>query len=138
MKKLIVALFSIALLAGCAGGSEAVTVTSETAKDENGNYASAEVVMKDGKIESITLDEFSSGSSKKELGSNYNMKSASTIGKEWDEQVKFLEEYIVANGIEAVELTAEGYAAKDDVLAGCTINITSMMQAANDAAAKAK
>lgn len=135
MKKLTVALLSMLLLAGCSS-SEPTIGTSETAKDENGNYASAEVVKKDGKIESITLDEYSSGSSKKELKENYNMKSNSSIQKEWFEQVEFLEKYMVENGIDAVELTADGYAASDDVLAGCTINIKSMVEAAKDAAAK--
>ncbi len=135
MKKFTVALLSMLLLAGCAGSKPSIG-SSETAKDENGNYASAEVVMKDGKIESITLDEYSSGASKKELKNDYNMKSASSIQKEWFEQVEFLEKYMVENGIDSVKLTAEGYAADDDVLAGCTINIKSMMDAAKDAAAK--
>ena len=66
------------------------------------------------------------------------MKPHSKIKKEWNKQVEFLEKYIVKNGIDKVELTDQGYPKNDDVLAGCTINITNLMQAAKDAEAAAK
>lgn len=96
------------------------------------------MTVRDGKIESISLDETKEGKSKKELGEEYNMKSMSSLGKEWDEQVAFLEQYIVKKGIDAVELTSDGYAKNDDVLAGCTINIGNMVQVAKDAKANAE
>lgn len=73
---------------------------------------------------------------KKELGAEYGMKSASGIGKEWNEQVEFLEKYIVENGPEAVKLDADGYAEDEDVKSGCTINLSAIMEAVDEAAAK--
>ena len=48
---------------------------------------------------------------KKELGADYHMKTASGIGKEWNEQVKFFENYVAKHGIEKLELKDNGKAA---------------------------
>lgn len=138
MKKLVVLMASVFMLAACGSSSETVKGTAETAKDEKGNYASAAIELQDGKVVSIDLDEYKEGKSKKELGADYNMKPKSKIKKEWNEQVEFLESYIKKNGLEKVELNDKGYAKNDDVLAGCTININSMMEAANTAAKNAQ
>ena len=67
------------------------------------------------------------------------MKEASGIQKEWFEQIEFLEDYIKENGIDAVELDKKtGKPTGDDVLAGCTINLTTIMEAVNNAAENAK
>ncbi len=135
MKKLTVLLAAVLMLAACGKTEESVKGTGESAKNDKGDYATAEIELQGDKVVSISLDEIKDGKSKKELGSKYGMKNAgaSKIKKEWDEQVKFLEDYIVKNGLDKVELTAEGKAKNDDVLAGCTINLTSMMEAANAA-----
>ena len=39
------------------------------------------------------------------------MKTASGIGKEWNEQVKFFENYVAKHGIEKLELKDNGKAA---------------------------
>ena len=138
MKKLTVLLAALFMLTACGSSEEAKTGFAETAKDAKGDYASAKITVKGDAVESITLDETKDGKSKKELGANYNMKPHSKIKKEWNKQVEFLEKYIVKNGIDKVELTDQGYPKNDDVLAGCTINITNLMQAAKDSEAAAK
>lgn len=132
MKKLTVLMAAIFLLAGCGSGSSASSTTGsgETAKDDKGDYASATITLKGDAVESISLDETKDGKSKKELGADYAMKSKSKIGKEWDEQVKSLEAYIVKNGLDSVKLDESGYPTNNDVLTGCTINVKGMMDAA--------
>lgn len=138
MKKLLVLFASVLMLAGCGNSEPTKTGTAKTAADDKGDYATAEITLKGDKVESITLDQTKEGKSKKELGADYGMKGTSPIGKEWDEQVKFLEEYIVKNGLDKVELDEKGYPKNDDVLAGCTINISTLMEAANSAKENAK
>ena len=58
--------------------------------------------------------------------------------KEWYEQVEFLENYIKKNGLDKVEMNEAGYPVNDDVLAGCTINVKSLMDAAKNAKDNAK
>ena len=137
MKKLTVLLAALFMLAACGAKDEIVKASAETAKNADGDYASAEIEVQGDSVVSISLDETKGGKSKKELGADYNMKGASPIKKEWNEQVKFLEDYIIKNGLEKVELDDKGYAANDDVKAGCTINLTNLMKAANDAKANA-
>ena len=109
MKKLTVLLAALFMLTACGSSEEAKTGSAETAKDAKGDYASAKITVKGDAVESITLDETKDGKSKKELGANYNMKPHSKIKKEWNEQVEYLEKYIVKNGIDKVELTDQGY-----------------------------
>lgn len=138
MKKLLVLFASVVMLAGCGNNEATKTGKAETAKDENGDYATAEITLKGDKVESITLDQTKEGKSKKELGADYDMKGSSPIKKEWNEQVEFLEDYIEKNGLDKVELDEKGYPKNDDVLAGCTINISTLMEAANAAKENAK
>lgn len=139
MKKALVLSVMTLLLAACGSQqAEPKTATAESPKDANGDYAKATVLVLDGKINDITLDETSQGKSKVELGTEgYNMKEASKIGKHWHEQVEFLENYIIKNGLDKVELDNKGYAKNDDVLAGCTINIGNMIETAKTAEANA-
>ncbi len=138
MKKLLVLFASVVMLAGCGNNEATTTGTAKTAADENGDYATAEITLKGDKVESISLDQTKEGKSKKELGADYKMKGSSPIGKEWNEQVEFLEDYIEKNGLDKVELDEKGYPKNDDVLAGCTINISTLMEAANAAKENAK
>lgn len=139
MKKLTVLLAMVLLLAACGSNSEPEkTGKGETAKDKNGDYATAEITVAGDDVVSVSLDETSKGSSKKELGAKYGMKEASKIKKEWNEQVEFLEKYIAKNGLDKVKLNEKGYPANDDVLAGCTINVKNMMDAAANAKDNAK
>lgn len=64
------------------------------------------------------------------------MKEDSSIGKEWYEQVKYLEQFIIDNGVDAVKLDKDGYAEDEDLKSGCTINLTDIMEAVKEADAK--
>ncbi len=139
MKKVTALLATALLLAACGSSAEAEkTGHGETAKDKNGDYASADITVKGDEVVEITLDETKEGKSKKELKEEYNMKGASPIKKEWYEQVEYLENYIKENGLDAVKLDEAGYPTGDDVKAGCTINLTNLMNAAKSAKEAAK
>ena len=140
MKKLSVLAVAF-VLAACGSSEKSKTAKAESAKDEKNDFATVEITVKGDKVEKITMDETKEGKSKKELGAEYGMKAVSAqkgIGKEWDEQIKFLEDYIVKNGLAAVKLDDAGYATGDDVKAGCTINIKNLMDTATKAAEDAK
>ena len=51
---------------------------------------------------------------------------------------EFLENYIEKNGLDKVEMNDAGYPVNDDVLAGCTINVKNLMDAAKNAKDNAK
>ena len=66
------------------------------------------------------------------------MRDASPIGKNWDEQIAYLESYIKRNGIENIKLDASGKAVNEDILSGCTIAIDGYIKAIEDAKNKLK
>ncbi|MGM9913031.1 lipoprotein [Floccifex sp.] len=133
MKKVLMGALAVVLLAGCSSSGETGTFTGETTSDESGT-TTVEVTKEDGKVTDVSIDTVKDGQSKKELGDDYGMRSASAIGKEWNEQIEFLEDYIVDNnGVDGIELDSEGKATNEDVLAGCTINIKDVIVAYNSA-----
>jgi len=73
----------------------------------------------------ITSDLTLEMKSKNELGSDYGMVNASSIGKEWNEQVLVFAEYVVGKTVEEVEGIAitEGKATDTDLVASVTLNI---------------
>lgn len=73
---------------------------------------------------------------KKALGDEYNMKSASEAGKEWYEQVNLIENKVIENqGIEFMTLNEDG---KTDTIAGVTMKVNALYEALNNALSKAK
>ena len=141
MKKLSVLAVAL-VLAACGSSSDPEkTATAKSTADDKGDFATVEVTVQGDKVTKISIDETKEGKSKKELGADYGMKSTSAksgIGKEWNEQVEFLENYIVKNGLSKVELSDAGTAKNDDVLSGCTINIKNIVTTANQAVEDAK
>lgn len=152
-KKLILGALSLFLLAGCSSTPTTEETTSdnsvETTTETGGTQSSAEITddegtttkvdlsKEDGKVTSITINQIKEdGTDKKEAGSDYGMASASSINKEWDEQVKALEDFIVKNGVDAVKLDSDGYAENEDLKTSCTINLTDIMEAVDEANAK--
>lgn len=159
MKKLAMAMLALLMVAGCSSAEvkkdekEAETdvkddaekveddVTGDVTKTAevkgDGETTTATIVEKDGKIKKITIDQVKDdGTDKREAGADYGMKKASSIGKEWDEQIEYLEQFIEKNGIDAVKLDKDGYAEDEDLKSGCTMKLTEIMQAVKDAQAK--
>lgn len=141
MKKLTLILAAFALVAcGSSSNEPEKTGKAETEANSKGQVASAEVTMQGDKITKISLDESypDKDSTKKKLGAEYGMKEISPIKKEWNEQVQFLEEYIVKNGVDKIQLDDEGKPTNEDVLTGCTISVKEMLDATNKAIENAK
>lgn len=136
MKKTVCLFAAMILLAGCGGSAETKELTGTA---ESKDQTTTVKVTKEGdKVKSVSIDETyttedGEATTKKTLKEDYNMKSASGIGKEWYEQIEFLENYIVENGVDAITLDDSGKATNEDVLAGCTINIQTYIDAYNNA-----
>ena len=91
--------------------------------------------MSEGKIIEINIDEITENGSKKELKDEYKM-SDSAIAP-WAQQIQALEDYIVANGVEKIELK-DGKAANEDLVSSVTINIENYIKTINKALNEAK
>lgn len=144
MKKLLISVCLLFLgfsLCGCEKvGYKEGTYSGSALDNYNNeeNTATAEVVINnEGKIESVYIDTTYQGSTKKTLGYDYNMqKYYPSAQGEWFEQVERLEKAIVENqGTEFLKLNANG---KTDAVSGCTIEISAMVKAVDEALSKAK
>ena len=83
----------------------------------------------------ITCDASSEPKTKIELGDAYGMRKASSIGKEWNEQMEALEQWCIGKTVEEV---VAGAADDVDLKAGCTVGIDSQLVALQKAAEAAK
>lgn len=75
------------------------------------------------------------------LDDAYDMRKASPIGAEWDEQANFLADYVVGKTIDEVKGIAIDEAGKPtdaDITTGCTMNIAEMLDAVANAVANAR
>lgn len=111
------------------------------------SVAAAVVIDGDGRIVSCKLDMVQSKmaftaegkvvmsdsfKTKKELGDDYGMKSASGIGKEWFEQAAALEQYVIGKTAKEIAGIAVDEATKPtdaDLASGVTVSIGSYQQA---------
>ena len=131
----------------CACGGAKVTTGSVEYKFSDYNtgaeqFVNVSVELEDGKITKVEIDETyndaeGNPTTKRTLGADYNMKPASPIGKEWFEQIDFLQEALVGTD-GTIEIDEAGYPTSEDVKAGCTINLYNIMSTVNDAIANAK
>lgn len=144
MKKIILSLCVVVMMlvfTGCEkvgykGGTYTGTAIDNYGGEEN--TATAKVVINsEGKIESVYLDTTYNGSTKKALGYDYNMKKFNpNAAGEWFEQVEKLEQAVVENqGTSFLNLDSEG---KTDAVSGCTIQISALVKAIDDALEQAK
>lgn len=93
---------------------------------------------KDGKI---TSDLAATYQTKNELGEGYNMKGASPIGKEWNEQAKAFADYIVGktiNEVTGIALNENGAPTSADLTSSVTVGIGDFLTAIEKANATAK
>lgn len=131
-----------------------VSLSSKETQGEIRTTAAGVMLDEEGKILRCVIDEAENtlsiqadgkpglpdaAKTKWELGDDYNMKQASSIGKEWYEQCQAFCDYIQGMTAEEVaELeTDDGYAAQPDLMAGCTIRISNFVQAVEKAAREA-
>lgn len=148
-------------------GTVANVASSKSATSDTGPSAQADVVVcsvsldSTGKILSVSIDSLqpkvaydtkgklktdlaAEVKSKKELGTAYGMKKASAIGKEWDEQIKALEGYMVGKtvaDVKSMKVTKkDGKTIADvqELKSSCTIDITNYVKALEKAATNAK
>lgn len=139
MKKLSVLLMVLALV-GCSSNTATPTTKTGTGEVEtDSDKTTVTVTMEGDKLTSVYIDQANKGEAgKKELKEDYNMKGVSPIGKEWYEQAEFLEKYMVDNNTIKLDTDEKGHPVSEDVLAGCTIAITDILEAANKAVEAAK
>ena len=77
---------------------------------------------------------------KKELGDDYDMRRASEIDKEWDEQIEALEEWMVGKTVEEINALDmdNGYPADPDLTTSVTITVTDYLAALEEAYDRAR
>lgn len=95
----------------------------------------ANVIEKDGEVLKILFDAVrpDGGLSSKEKYNDYGIGAVSTIGKEWWEQVIFVEDFARENGVDGFEMTEDGYAGSPDAVTGATFHVVYFLDALQDA-----
>lgn len=94
------------------------------------------VQMKDGKISWVSIDEITEDTTKKTLGDQYKL-GEQAIAR-WSQQIQALEDYIVAHGLEAVNVDEEGKAVNEDLRTQCTITIQNYLETVKKAVSQAE
>lgn len=124
------------LLCGCSSKMEG----SAQVTQDNGEITTAKVILKDNKIQEVSIDETVADvdKTKKQLQNSYGMKQASSIGKEWYEQVLFFEDYVKTHGIENIKTDEKGKSVNEDLKTGCTIRVDTFIEAIKQAEIDAK
>lgn len=137
MKKVVIFIGLSLILFGC---HKPVIKEGIGTYRRDGETATAKIKTKNDKLVEVEIDETAKGKdqTKKELGSAYNMKQASPIQKEWNEQVDYFEKYVEKHGLDNVKLNSAGEAENNDVKSGCTIAVDGYIKAIHDAQQKLK
>ena len=140
----------VLLLSGCACSTEqkpTVTATPDSESKmkeavdvtgEEGAFGTpiVSVVMKDGKITEVSIDEITGESTKKQMKDSYQLPESAVAS--WSEQIKYLEDYIVKNGVDQIQTDQDGKAVNEDLLSGCTIQIENYLKTVRKAMNEAK
>lgn len=93
---------------------------------------------KEGKLSTDVSTTFST---KNELGTEYGMSQASSIGKEWNEQAEAFAQYVVgktADEVGGIAVTEEGLAGDADLAAGVTVHIGDFISVVEKAVSNAQ
>ncbi len=113
--------------------------------DENGVIDDCAIDMVQGKIEfdkagQIVTDINTEFQTKNELGANYGMSKASSIGKDWFEQAQALADYVTGKTLAEVKgiKVENGKAADADLKAGVTMTVIGYLSAIEEAVNNAK
>ena len=93
----------------------------------------ANIVKQDGEVTNVIIDRVKDGQSSKELHDNYGIKPVSSLDKEWWEQAMYYEDWVVENGVEAVETDDDGHALNPDLISGATVNVAEFSEAVMNA-----
>ena len=127
------------------GVAEAATTIAVTTVNADGIITSAvidavQAAVKFDAAGKITTDITAAVQSKNEIGDNYGMKAASSIGKEWNEQAEAYAQYAVGKTMDEVNGTAvtEGVPSDADLAASVTIHIADFNAVLAKAADSAK
>ncbi len=137
MKKMSLVLLALMLSACATNESSTVKHGSAEVKGEDAT-TTVSVTLEGDQITEITIDQSTEDSTKRTLGADYNMKQASSINKEWDEQMDFLQSYIIDHNTTKIEMNDAGKATDPEVLSGCTVSIKEILNAVDLAVENAK
>ena len=126
------------------GLAESYSTYVAITQDAKGKITSCVIDASQGRVNfdktgKITTDLKTTVKTKNELGTAYEMKKASKIGKEWNEQAAAFAKYVTGKTpaeVNTIAVTADGKAAKNDLTASVTVTITDMKAALAKAAAK--
>ena len=126
------------------GQSQANIAITAVMVDENGVVTQCVIDVIQGKIAfdatgKVTTDKATVFQSKQELGDGYNMRGASSIKAEWNEQANAFAAYCVgktAEQLQGIALNEQGQAV--DVIASCTLTADEFLPGVLDAIAKAE
>ena len=126
------------------GQSQANIAITAVTVDENGVVTQCIIDVIQGKIAfdatgKVTTDKATVFQSKQELGDGYNMRGASSIKAEWNEQANAFAAYCVgktAEQLQGIALNEQGQAV--DVIASCTLTADEFLPGVLDAIAKAE
>lgn len=101
----------------------------------------AQTKMNFSKEGKLVTDIATTFKSKQELGAEYGMAKASSIGKEWNEQADAFAAYVIGKTVEEVKgiaVDAEGVPTDADLAASVTVGITNYVTTLEKAVANAK
>ena len=126
------------------GQAQANIAITAVSVDDNGVITACVIDMIQGKIKfdetgKITSDKATEFKSKLELGDGYNMRGASSIKAEWNEQANAFAAWCVgqtAEQLQAAELNENNQVV--DIVASCTLKVTEFLPGVLDAVAKAE
>ncbi len=128
------------------GVAQAYTNYSVVTTDKDGKITSSIIDASQSDVKfsatgAITSDLAVAPQTKQELGADYGMAKASSIGKEWFEQVDALAQYVVGKTVEEVKgiaVTEEGVPSDADLASSVTIHIGDYTTVIDKAVANAK